>query len=181
MRSLVVRINPGSRKPELFGANRTGGLSQLNYFNPDSTTDLDTPPTGTPQSYSWHVITRDYTTGRYVPNTIVKLRASYTLVDIDSFDPTIQAHLLSARRSTTGTLWDRFVWDTGTWEAGGETSQALESLLGEAPEDEFGTHPFTWRVTRKLRHVRFQLTCDTTSSWLSLRALELFVRSDGRI
>lgn len=182
MRALTVRVNPGSRKPELIGANRTGGLSTLSYFSPDSTTDTDIPPTGSPAGYKWHIITRDYTTGRYVPNTVMKLRASYQLQDRDNLDPTIQSYLLSDRPSTVGTLWDQFVWDTGTWEAGLGTQTALSSVLtGAAPEDEFGIHPFTWRVGRKLRHVRFQLVCDATASYLSLRALELFVRSDGRI
>ena len=87
--------HPIDRLSELIGS---GGslMCSLNYFAPDETTDLDFGTT----AYSWKVTTRSYATGRYVANTVVKLRASYQLQDKDGFDPTIQAYMLTSRPST---------------------------------------------------------------------------------
>ncbi len=174
-----IRSDAASHRPTLLGSSSGGRILNLNYFRPSEASDTDADGS----SYQWSLTTRDYSTGRYVANTVVKLRASYQLSDIDGFDPTISAYLHTTRPLTTtvGSKWGQFTWGTDQWSAGGLGQVALESIGGPAPENPDGNYPFTWRLRKKARFVRFQLVAPTTSSWLSLRGLELIVRSDGRI
>jgi hypothetical protein len=175
--TLARRVDPVTRRPDLLIGHQAGRILDGGWFSPSPSSEADADGSG----YSWSVTTRDYSTGNFVPNTVVKLRASYQLEDTDGSDPSIDAFDITSRISTTGTKWGQFQWGTGVWSPGGTEAVSMESLGTGAPEDAEGDRPFTWPVRRKARFVRFRLRSSSTTSWLSLRALELFVRSSGRI
>lgn len=174
---LARRVNPANRKPELLAGHVGGRVLDTSFFTPSPSAESDADGS----TFSWSITTRDYATGEFTPNTVIKLRASYQLEDSSDVNPTIDAFYIPSRISTTGTKWGQFVWGTGTWSPGGTEAVALEQVEGSAPEDPEGTHPFTWPIRKKARFVRFRLRSSSSTSWLSLRALEVFVRPSGRI
>lgn len=147
-----------------------GRLVKLGYFEPGAGafgTDAD----GAEIPFS--VTYRDLATGSLIRNLVAKARLSYRMRGQPS------AKLVMSFSSTPfgGTYWDEFNWDEADWsEAGGEFE-----ALGEAPLDPEALVPFTFRVTRKVRYARVKVALVGSATDVSLRALELFVRPDGRL
>jgi hypothetical protein len=168
-----------TQQPTLLAGALNGKVMRCSYFTPSSTTQLDADGS----NYSWGLTTKAYVTGRYVKNTVTKLRASYKLEDAAASGPTITASMASAARPAEGpaTKWGQFKWGAANWSSSGTEVQTLQPLQGSAPRDLDGTHPYTWWVRRKTRLAQFQLSSSAQTNSLSLRALEVFVRSDGRI
>jgi hypothetical protein len=146
-----------------------GRLLRLGYFEPGSVYATDA---GTPIAFS--VTYRDILTGNLVRNLVAKARLSYQM----SGGPDAKLAMSFGSTPFAGTFWDEFNWDEADWsEAGGP----FTTLEGTAPADHEALNPHTWRVTRKVRFARVKVTLEGNPSKLSLRALELFVRLDGRL
>jgi hypothetical protein len=172
----VRRVNPATRQPDLLASQRAGRIVNVGYLTPMPGTEADADGS----TFSWSLTTRDYATGGYVQNTLMRLRASYRLVGRPTEDPSISAFLLGAPDVTSGTLWGQFKWGTGTWSPSTSGESVVLEQEGDAPPDETGTHPFSWRIVRRTRFARFRLRLDY-SAQLSLRALEVIVRPSSRI
>jgi hypothetical protein len=175
--ALTTRVSAGvAREPELIGAlyNSLARVLNLSYFKPGIGTELDAEG-AVPQ---WSLQTRGYTTGAMVPNLVSRIRARYQMWQ-ESGSPTIRCDIAGGAPPASGSIWGRFIWGIGTWATPGEGG--YEMLSGEAPADLEGVHPFVWNVRKKRRFVSFRLLCPSATAQLSLRALELFVRPQGRI
>lgn len=147
-----------------------GRLLSLNYFEPSTVNGNDADGT----THQLSVTYRDILTGNLVPNLVAKLRLSYRMV------ATPEAAIVLYFGSTPyGAEWDEFDWDEAEWT---EATGPFAELEGHAKADPEALHPYTWRVGRKVRFARVKAT--TTGSGIgsvSLRSLELFTRSDGRV
>jgi hypothetical protein len=140
------------------------------YFEPGSAHLFDQD--GVPPRLE--ITTRSYPTGDLNRNTVTKLRMTYELQS--QAVATIQAWYGIARNS--GAEWGGFDWGGADWTPLGGALLALE---GEAPEDPEGDDPYSWRVAKQARYIRFSLVCDDEAARLRLIALEVFVRSAGRM
>lgn len=198
--ALATRVSAGvAREPELVGTLYNGLARVLNisYFKPGIGTELDADDS-IPE---WSIQTRGYTTGSMVPNLVSRVRVRYQLWEAESSvggvwgsfvwgrapwgnpgetgSQTIRCEVASGAPPVGGSIWGRFVWGVGPWGRVGE--RAFEVLEGEAPPDLEGTRPFVWNVRKKRRFVSFRLICQARSAQLALRAVELFIRPQGRI
>jgi hypothetical protein len=72
---LARRVNPSTRNPELMAAHAAGRILTAGYFQPAPGQETDADGS----AFQWSVTTRDYATGGYVRNTVMKFRASYQL------------------------------------------------------------------------------------------------------
>jgi hypothetical protein len=168
----TVRLNPTLRKPELIGGSSdVGRVLTLQYFEPSNNAAYDADGSVPP----WSTQLRSLPTGDLNPNTITKVRLAYQLVDPGTVNPTITLTQLSSSQVRGGTEWGMFDWGTADW---GEAS--IAALSGAAPEDAGGLKPYTWHVARKERYGRFKFDCTAAVGYLTLRYVEMFVRSDGR-
>jgi hypothetical protein len=108
-----------------------------------------------------------------VPNLVAKARLSYRMVA-----PLASGLVMSFGATAFGTEWDEFDWNQAEWaDAGG----AFSELEGEAKPDPSALRPHIWLVGSKVRYARVKVSLNGTASQVSLRALELFVRADGRL
>lgn len=154
----------------LIGATAgVGRTLNLSYFEPSTALSADAD--GTPHSFS--VTYRDLMTGNLVPNLVRKARLSYRLVA-----PGDSALVMSFSSTSWGTRWNEFLWNKANWIGGGGPFNKLE---GEAPPDAEALHPFTWRVRRRVRFARVKVDLKGPAGSVSLRSLELFTRSSGRL
>jgi hypothetical protein len=154
----------------LIGAtNGVGRTLTLSYFEPSSAVAVDAD--GTPHSFS--VIYRDLMTGNIVPNLVRKARLSYRMVG----PPETKLHMAFGDTSYAAE-WDEFDWDEAEWADDGG---AFTDLEGEAPPDPEALNPHKWRVRRKVRFARVRIYLTGPASTVSLRSLELFTRSSGRL
>lgn len=146
-----------------------GRTLALRYFEPSGIVDQDAD--GTDHAFS--VTYRDLMTGNLVPNLVRRARLSYRMVA-----PGDSALLMSFGSTRWGTRWGEFVWGKAKWAAG---SGPFQQLPGEAPPDPQALNPFRWRVKRKVRYARVKVTLKGPAGSVSLRTLELFTRSSGRL
>ncbi len=146
-----------------------GRLLTLGYFTPNAALANDADGTAHPFSVTY----RDIVTSNLVPNLVAKARLSYRL----SAGPT-SGLILSVGSTPFSVEWDEFDWDEADWT---EATGPFKALEGEAKSDPEALHPFVWRVGRKIRYARVKVELKGSANNLSLRALELFVRQDGRV
>lgn len=177
MAALCPRVTAGgSRTPELLGG-QYGGESRpvtLNYLEPTANTERDADGAAP----NWSVTTRSYTTGGGIPNLVAKLRVRYQLVGPGA--PTLSA-LASAESPLPpagSAVWGGFSWGSAPWVTPGE--RTYEPLSGAAPASVDGARPYPWHPRKKRRYVQFRFICNGSTSTLTLRSLELFVRGAGR-
>lgn len=149
--------------------NGLGRILNLPYMEPSSAVATDADGT----SHSFSVTYRAQMTGNIVPNLVRKARLSYRMV------ATPEGKLHMAFGATPyGAEWDEFDWDEAEWADDGGVFTDLE---GTAPADPDALHPHTWRVRRKVRFARVRVYLTGPASTVSLRSLELFTRSSGRL
>lgn len=170
--SYAVRLNPTLRKPELIGGSSAAGrVLTLQYFEPSIVTAYDADGSVAPFS----VQLRAWATGDLTANTIAKVRLAYQLIDPANVNPTITLTQLSSSPVRGGTEWGMFDWGTVDW---GQAS--ISTVPGVAPEDAGALSPYTWHIARKERYGRFKFDCTAAAGYLTLRYVEMFVRSTGR-
>lgn len=179
--ALAARLSPSAstREPELLGATYDASARVLtcSYFNPSVLTAKDADGS-VPE---WALETRSFATGNLVPNLVSRLRVRYQMLKEESgAAPTINAEIAGASHVSGGIIWGLFVWGVGKWGFGA-ASGSYEPLNGEAPEDPEGAHPFVWNVIKKRRFIRFRLTCKAATGQLVLKAIEIFIRQQGRV
>lgn len=173
--TISVRTNASQpRQPELLGGSTIDGrVLTLSYFDPRAEVAYDADGS----AHWWSVQPRDYATGPMNENTIVRLRMNYDLGDPSTVDPEINATQISGRTITGATEWGLFDWGQADWSPAVATSP----LSPPAPADEYGYQPHTWNLAERERFGRFKLWTTDAASHLTLRSLEMFVRSNGRI
>lgn len=172
--AVTVRLGPSPRQPELIGGSvASGRVLTLSYFDPDATTAYEADGT----AHWFSVQPRDYPTGPLNENTIVRLRMGYDLGDPASANPTISATQISGRSVTGATEWGLFDWGQKDWSP----AVASTALSGTAPEDEYGYKPYVWHLAKRERFARFRVWTTSPASHLTLRWLEVYARSNGRI
>jgi len=191
--------------PELIGTSAgTGRVMDLHYFEPT----LDVARDANQTSHRWALQLRDYATGPLSLNTVTKVRLGYDLGEMHAGPPPVAVETIWGAFSwgTTdwGTTpadlefegepyirlveltgqppagqaqWGLFDWGSENW---GLTSGA-DMIESDAPPDEFGTDPHTWHMARRRRFVRFRLECPRATSHLTVRWVEVYARSSGRI
>lgn len=196
--ALTSRVSEGgSREPELLGVEYEGQrrVLTLSYFTPTQVTHLDAD--GTIPKFS--IETRSYPTGQQTHNLVARMRLRYRCSDNES-SPMIKAEVAgeqpvsggatwggfswgsSASWATPGAgayVWGGFVWGAGLWASTGTST--YRSLSGEAPESIDGTKLYSWRLHRKVRYVRFRLSCSQPTAQLVIKQLEVFTRQAGRV
>lgn len=148
------------------GLGRTLGLR---YTEPAGLVDQDADGTDHPFSVTY----RDLPTGNLVPNLVRRARLRYRMVA-----PAGSGLQMSFGDTRWGTRWGEFLWGKAKWVGGGGPLKLLEGL---APPDAEGRSPFSWRVRRKVRYARVKVTLKGPAGSVSLRSLELFTRSSGRL
>lgn len=175
---------------------------KLAYFEPNSEVAADADGSAHPFS----VTTRDIATGNLVPNTVMKARLSYRMrgslgaksfrggaewggffwnekdwgEEGETFIEEAQPVSLSMGFNATsfaGAEWGEFNWGESAWASTGGSFTVLE---GTAPPDPEALTPHVWRVGRKVRYARVNISLSGPASDLSIRALELFIRPTGR-
>lgn len=146
-----------------------GRVLSLAYFEPGSGVAADAD--GVPHPFS--VTYRDILTGNMVPNLVAKARLSYRMVA-----PLASGLVMGFGATVFGTEWDEFDWDEAEWA---DATGAFSELEGEAKADPSALRPHVWLVSEKVRYARVRVSLNGTASQVSLRALELFVRADGRL
>lgn len=163
------------RAPLLVGGHANAGrVLNLNFFDPSSSSSADADGS----AFSWSVQTRDYPTGALNQNVITRLRVAYDLADDPALGvPSIRATHVSGHAARGSAEWGAFSWGQADWAA---TSDAT-LLSGTAPLDPFGYKPYTWSLAKNERFGRFRLDCPDPAAYLTLRSLEMFVLSNGRI
>lgn len=169
----VESVEP--REPELLGVayGATARVLTLSYFSPSQLTALDADGSTVNAS----VITRSYPTGNLVPNLVTKVRVRYQMSN-DISEPKLRCDVATDTRTAGRSVWGAFVWGVGTWASPGKG--AYEMLSGEAPPDIEASDPYVWELGKKVRFVSFRLTCKAPTAQLALKAIEVFVRPDGR-
>lgn len=194
--AITMRQSGPGLAPELLGAVYGSNARVLNlaYFDPSASVRHDADGS-TPV---WQVVTRSFLTGsNFLANLLVKIRVRYQMYAPDQYkgvllphgfgDPALhfedeavmKCEIGSATMPKGLSVWGLFRWGLETW--GLVSSAGYEQLPGLAPPSVDGKVAHTWFVRRKRRSVRFRLTCETATSQLTLRFIELFVRQDGRV
>ena len=149
-----------------------GRVLNLGFFEPGAAFATDADGAVVPFSVTY----RDLLTGNLIRNLVAKARLSYRMTG----SPDARLQLSFAETPYGGAYWDEFNWDEADWsEAGGGFDQ-LTPLRPAGPDPEALT-PAVWRVRRKVRFARVKVTLVGSANEVSLRALELFVRQDGRL
>jgi hypothetical protein len=152
----------------LGGAAGEARVLKLNYFTPvTSGTDADG------SNIAGQVTTRDIQTGNLVSNTVAKVRLSYRMSA-----PGGSGVKLAIGETAVTTQWDEFNWDEASWAT---STGAFSELEGLAPPDSTGTHPYTFRTSKKVRYLRLRLELSGPATSFSLRMIEIAVRPSGRI
>lgn len=150
-----------------------GRVLGLKYFEPGPTVATDADGSTHPFSVTY----RDILTGNLVDNLVAKARLSYRMVA----GPETRLEL-SFGSTSYGTEWGAFDWGEADWTSSTGPFAALGDSIPVAGADPDALFPKTWRVGRKVRYARIKVTLEGPApSQLSIRALELFVRADGRI
>lgn len=149
-----------------------GRVLSLDYFEPSVAVENDADGSAIP----FEITTRSIPTGSLNPNTIAKARLLYRLVAGPG--TTIELAIVN---SAYGAEWDEFNWDEGEWAEAFGPFSSLGASIPLAKADPEAQVPKIWPVGRKLRYARMKITLNGPASEASIRALELFVRSDGRI
>jgi hypothetical protein len=173
--SLTVRTSVTSaRSPELIGGSAVAGrVLNLSYFSQVASSAFDADASAHP----WSVQPRDIQTGPLNLNTITRMKIGYDLASASGSAPAITAAQLSGRQGVGGTLWGNFTWGGANWSAGGTP---VTPLSGSAPVSELGS-TYSWQVNKKERYARFRFDCSQAAAYLTLRWLEVYVRSSGRV
>jgi hypothetical protein len=150
------------------GAAGEARVLNLNYFTPvTSGTDADS------SNVSGSITTRDIQTGNLVSNTVAKVRVSYRMMA-----PGGSGVKLALGETAAVTDWGEFNWGEANWAG---STGAFTEVSGLAPPDANGTHPYTFRTSKKVRYVRLRLELSGPATSFSLRMLEIAVRPSGRI
>lgn len=167
------------RNPKLLAAGVDKYVLDLSYvFEPAIAVKSDADAT----AHQLILETRDYRTsarGARNQNTVQRMRARYVLVDAAADNPTIVAYYSVGVLQGNLTLWDAFLWGTGTWV---DTSLAeYVQLTGGAPEDD-GRKPYAWSGwAAKTQFVRFQLRSSGAAASCAVREVEAFVRESANV
>lgn len=174
--SLTVRTSSTApRDPVLIGGSAVAGrVLNLSYFSPMVATAADAD--GSP--HPWSVQPRDLRTGQLNLNTIMSVKIGYDLASAGGTAPAITATQLSGRQGVGGTLWGAFNWGGANWSTG---QAPVTPLSGSAPVDPTGASPYKWPVGKRERYARFRFDSAQAAAYLTLRWLEVRVRSSGRI
>jgi hypothetical protein len=175
---LETRVSAGvSREPTLLGGayGEPARVLNLNWLVPGEGVASDAD--GSVPQFSFE--TRSIATGNLVPNLVARLRVRYQMSSVAG-TARLEAALAGDAAPAGASVWGRFVWGaSAAWATAG--AAAYELLTGAAPESVDASTPHSWYPRRKRRFVRVRLTCGGAVSQLSLKALELFVRLDGRL
>lgn len=145
---------------------------KLGYFEPGATFEKD----ANGSNVSFEITTRSIPTGQLTPNLVAKLRLGYRMVA-----PQHTKLLLAFGETPYGPEWGSFDWAEADWTSATGPFSDLGDSIPVAEADPEALFPKTWRVGRKVRYVRLKITLDGPASQVSLRALELAVRLDGRV
>lgn len=150
-----------------------GRVLRLSYFEPGSAVASDADGSTHPFSVTY----RDILTGNLVDNLVGKARLSYRMVA----GPDTRLEL-SFGSTSYGTEWGAFLWGGADWTSATGPFSSLGVAIPPAGADPDALFPKTWRVGRKVRYARMKVTLEGPApSQLSIRALETFVRLDGRL
>jgi hypothetical protein len=171
----LVAITPTVNEIEgpLIGATAgIGRVLKLSYFAPSAQVEND----ANAAPISFEVTTRSITTGNLVRNLVGKARLSYRMVA----GPATKIEL-SIGSTPYGSEWGAFNWAEGNWTAATGPFTGLGESIPPAKADPEAIVPKTWRVGKKIRFCRMKIALNGPASQVSLRALELFVREDGRV
>lgn len=93
--------------------------------------------------------------------------------------PVIRAAIAADTPPVGTTIWGSFDWGVGAWAS--PATAGYEQLDGEAPADPSAGNPFPWPVRKKRRFVSFRFSCNDPAAGVAVKALELFVRPQGRL
>lgn len=96
-----------------------------------------------------------------------------------SSQPVITAAIASDAPAVGASTWGSFVWGVGTWASPGTAN--YEPLSEDAPVDVNAGNPHRWNVRKKRRYVSFRFSCQAPAARIAVKALELFVRPQGRL
>lgn len=176
--ALLPLVSAGQfREPQLLGAtyDASSRVLNCNYFQPSEHTSKDADGSVAP----FWLETRGYTTGSLVPNTVTRLRVRYLMSNPEAPAPELQASVAGEAPVAGGSVWGAFKWGVGAWASAG--AGTYEPLAGNAPQSLEGFTPYSWRLHKKRRFVRFRLTCAQATAQLSIRSLEFFIRPQGRL
>lgn len=143
----------------------------LAYFSPSAAVEDD----ANGESVPFEITTRSIPTGNLVPNLVAKLRVSYRMVAPP--DTTID---VGFNGSAYGAEWGAFNWGEVDWVSGTGSFEDLGASIPPAKADPESVDPKIWHVGRKVRFARMRISLSGPASQLSIRAIELFVRLDGR-
>lgn len=158
------------QEARLFGATDDAGrLMALNYFEPSTANAADADGS----AVAFEVTLRDITTGRLVPNIVLKARLFYSL----SGALNVGLRAFFGSLNLGGSRWGEFGWGEGAWTS---STGPFAELEGDAPEQPAAAVPKDWRVGKKVRFARLKFVLEGSASTVTLRAVEIFIRSSGR-
>jgi hypothetical protein len=201
----AMTVRTTTAVPVLVGTSETTGhVMNLSYFEPSMLVARDADQT----SHICRIQFRDFATGPLNKNTICKVRIGYDLgamgagpppVAVDTIwgafnwgttdwgttaedlqfegEPGISLTELLGDPPAGQPSWGTFNWGSTDW---GLTSDT-DMLSPDAPPDEFGLEPHTWHMAKRRRFGRFQLELTRAASHMTLRWMEMYVRSTGRL
>lgn len=162
----------------LGATSAVGRILTLGYFTPGPALAADADGSTHPFSVTY----RDILTGNLVRNLVAKARLSYHMSVGAGGGAT---ELVMEFGSTSfGPTWGGTTWGGSVWVSATGPFAALGEAIPAATADPEALTPRTWRVGRKVRYARVKVSLSapvTPPSYLSIRALELFVRQDGRL
>lgn len=188
---------------KLLGAAEDERILTLRYFDSAVGNAVDADAS----VYPWEVTLRDYQTGPLNVNTVLWLRITYELSGGDTggafegtewggfdwgdadwggvFVPTPESGVASLqaymRQASSTTEWGGFDWGGADWGTPTGDFMQLTQPAPDAPPQTDLARTYRWRCGKKVRYARFKLRCEDGPERLALKAVEVFVRDDGRI
>lgn len=167
------------RSPKLLAAGADQRVLDLSaIFEPAAGVKADADGT----AHQLVVETRDYLTSRRRArnrNTVKGLRVRHETVDASGDNPTLTAWFSIGVQQGSVSVWDAFLWDTGTW-VDADLAEYVQ-LDGAAPESD-GRLPFAWSGwAAKTEFIRFQLRSNGACARCTLREIEAFVRENALV
>lgn len=169
----VRAAQSGFAAPTLLGAFRgTSGrvLTMPAFVETGATADHDA------SAIAFLVTSRDYPTGSGGANFVKKARARYEMASTATTG-VIHALYGSGNRGSSA-VWGTFKWGTGRWTNANSVG-FTDTTSGDGPESD-GDAMFVWRIDRRMRFMRLQLTSSSAVSRLVLRSIDFIVRPSGR-
>ncbi len=151
-----------------------GTVQALAYFAPGtSIAGVGASNDADGSAHPFSITTRDIQTGGLKPNLVAKARLSYRMVALGGDGIKMSV----GETEAGGAEWGEFNWGEANWNS---PTGPFTELAGEAESSAEGLTPHMWKVSKKVRYVRLRIQLVGAATNLSIRALEVFVRADGR-